>query len=308
MDNSFHTFTIPDVKEVLASVGETGVGDDDLFMCDVGGDSPDKGREMLKILKAPLRFDGYVGFVCLDGEITVDINLRTCKVRGNTMLINVPGTIFRVGDVSGDALRFVVVWISRRFMGGIRFDFNKLFCESEFLLDNPCITLNESQFALARGYFHLTSDLLGSDLTDRKDALRSLVSSVLYVLGSAWKQNMQELKASGKIPLPGRSKLIFDRFLSLVTEYHDTERNMSFYADRLCLTPKYLSKLIRQASGRSAPEWIDSFVILEAKNMLRYSDVPIKEIVYKLHFPNQSVFYKFFKSHTGMTPSEYRKG
>jgi AraC-like DNA-binding protein len=81
---------------------------------------------------------------------------------------------------------------------------------------------------------------------------------------------------------------------------------MAFYATNLGLTPKYLSKLIKQASGRSAPEWIDSFVILEAKNMLKYTDNSIKEIVYKLHFPNPSVFYKFFKAHTGMTPSQYR--
>ena len=65
---------------------------------------------------------------------------------------------------------------------------------------------------------------------------------------------------------------------------------------------------MREASGRSAPEWIDSFVILEAKNLLKYSEKSIKEIVFALHFPNQSVFYKFFKAHTGLTPSEYRKG
>ena len=81
---------------------------------------------------------------------------------------------------------------------------------------------------------------------------------------------------------------------------------MAFYADKLCLTPKYLSKLIKQASGRSAPDWIDDFVILEAKNLLKYTDLTIKEIVYKLHVPNPSVFFKFFKAHTGLTPSEYR--
>ena len=81
---------------------------------------------------------------------------------------------------------------------------------------------------------------------------------------------------------------------------------MTFYADKLFLTPKYLSKLVKSISGRSAPDWINSLVILEAKNMLKYSDMTIKGIVYKLHFANQSVFYKFFKSHTGMTPSEYR--
>jgi AraC-like DNA-binding protein len=83
-------------------------------------------------------------------------------------------------------------------------------------------------------------------------------------------------------------------------------RNVGFYADKLCLTPKYLSKLIKTTSGKSAPEWIDSYVILEAKNLLKYSDIAIKEIVYRLNFPNQSVFYKFFKARTGMTPSEYR--
>lgn len=66
------------------------------------------------------------------------------------------------------------------------------------------------------------------------------------------------------------------------------------------------AKLIKNATGRSAPEWIDSFVILEAKSMLKYSPMPIKEIVSRLNFPDQSVFHKFFKAHTGMTPNEYR--
>ena len=75
---------------------------------------------------------------------------------------------------------------------------------------------------------------------------------------------------------------------------------------KLYLTPKYLSKLIKNVSGRSAHEWIDSFVILEAKNLLKYSDLPIKQIVDELHF-NQTTFYRFFKAKTGLTPSEYRR-
>ncbi len=66
--------------------------------------------------------------------------------------------------------------------------------------------------------------------------------------------------------------------------------------------------MVKQASGRSGPEWIDAFVILEAKNLLKYTDKPVKEIVWQLNFPNPSVFNKFFKLHTGQTPSEYRKG
>ena len=103
-----------------------------------------------------------------------------------------------------------------------------------------------------------------------------------------------------------RSRMLADQFLKLVSQYHTEYRNVGFYADKLCLTPKYLSRVIKSVTGRSAPEWIDAYVILEAKNLLKYSGLAIKEIVYRLNFPNQSVFYKFFKARTGMTPSEYR--
>ena len=82
---------------------------------------------------------------------------------------------------------------------------------------------------------------------------------------------------------------------------------MQFYADKLHLTPKYLSKIIKEASGRSGPDWIDEYVILEAKNLLRYSKMTIKEIVFALNFPNASVFHKYFKAHTGLTPTDYRR-
>ena len=99
-----------------------------------------------------------------------------------------------------------------------------------------------------------------------------------------------------------------NQFIALLESgIYRTERNVAYYASRLCITPKYLSKLIKQATGRSAPDWIDAYVILEAKNLLRYSGKSIKEIVQDLNFPSQSVFYKYFKSHTGLTPSEYRK-
>ena len=124
--------------------------------------------------------------------------------------------------------------------------------------------------------------------------------------GDVWLRGISSAKGVTPVQGTARTQILFERFLALVAQHHTSERGMAFYADKLCLTPKYLSKLIKQVSGRSAPDWIDSFVITEAKNMLRYSEIPIKEIVYRLNFPNQSVFYKFFKAHAGMTPSDYR--
>lgn len=142
-----------------------------------------------------------------------------------------------------------------------------------------------------------------SELTYKKESIQSLWTSMIYIFAGVLDNRA---KAKDPAESTNRSRLLFEQFISLVAKYHGQYRNVGFYADKLCLTPKYLSKLIKNATGRSAPEWIDAYVILEAKNMLKYSNETIKEIVYKLNFPNQSVFYKFFKARTGMTPSEYR--
>jgi len=193
-------------------------------------------------------------------------------------------------------------------MSGIRFDFLKVFQDSVRLLDNPCITLDDFQTSLANDYFNLARKVLGAPFSNKREIIGSLLTSLTYLSTDVWARQVDEARKNTAAQHNPRLNQIFERFIALVNEYHCSERGMAFYADKLCLTPKYLSKLIKQASGRSAPDWIDEFVVLEAKNLLKYSNMAIKEIVFQLHFPNQSVFYKFFKTHTGLTPTEYRNG
>ena len=313
MEDSLKTIGIRQIRSILSTSDDAGLGDD-VFICDLSSTAVNSEQEkaVLDLLQYPIRIDGYTVVFCVSGHISVDINLHSFNVSPNTLLINVPGNILRVGmsqvtDTLLSESRFILVVLSREFMSGVHFDFNKMFTDSLTLFNNPVITLTDEHIALAKQYFFLANDLLNPALANRREAVSSLLASLMYVFGSVWSQNILSAKEAGASASSLRLQQIFDRFIQLVTEYHDSERGMAFYADKLCLTPKYLSKLVKQASGRSAPDWIDAFVILEAKNMLKYSDVPIKEIVYKLHFPNQSVFYKFFKTHTGLTPSEYRK-
>ena len=260
-------------------------------------------------MRYPFRFDGYLVVFCTGGSLRLDINLRSYSIRQNSMAIIVPGYILRVSEVdpaSLDDLGFVVLALSHDFASNVRFDFVRLFNESMRILDNPIFTLRGEDLKIAEDYHRLAQRIVASQATNKREALVPLLASFCYSMGSAWEKQLD-----GADPMPcgknaTRLKLVFEHFLRLVSEYHDRERNVSFYADHMGFTPKYLSKLIKEVSGRSAPEWIDSFVILEAKNMLKYSDCTIKEIVFRLNFPNQSVFYKYFKAHTGMTPSEYR--
>ena len=82
---------------------------------------------------------------------------------------------------------------------------------------------------------------------------------------------------------------------------------LPIYAGKLCVTPKYLSLLVKNVSNRTAGEWIDNYVVLEAKALLSSSTLSIQEISDRLNFTNQSFFGKYFKQHVGISPTEYRK-
>lgn len=103
-----------------------------------------------------------------------------------------------------------------------------------------------------------------------------------------------------------RSETICRDFLLLVSEHHKEQHTVKFYADRLCLSSKHLALTIKTVMGQSASKVINSFIIQQAKSLLRYTDKTVQEIGYELNFSTQSFFGKYFKQHTGMSPGEYR--
>lgn len=277
---------------------------DDLFTAEMHYESK------MDIIEYPCRFHGYMAFFCIKGEFEVEINLKKFTIRKDSMFIYTPGNIVRVTNIDPrekESVHFVVVAISEDLMSSTRFDFSKLYNESLRLLESPCVVINENERGLYRKYFDLIQEVSKMRMPNMRESVTALISSIFYLMGAMWTDRLTAAKKNGGDEMSTRSKIVLEDFLLLVRDYHTKERSLSFYADKLYLTPKYLSKLIKSVSGKSAHEWIDSFVILEAKNLLKYSDMSIKSIVYELNFPNQTTFYRFFKTKTGMTPSEYRK-
>lgn len=277
---------------------------DDLFIAEMHYESK------MDIIEYPCRFHGYMAFFCIKGEFEVEINLKKFTIRKDSMFIYTPGNIVRVTNIDPrekESVHFVVVAISEDLMSSTRFDFSKLYNESLRLLESPCVVINENERGLYRKYFDLIQEVSKMRMPNMRESVTALISSIFYLMGAMWTDRLTAAKKNGGDEMSTRSKIVLEDFLLLVRDYHTKERSLSFYADKLYLTPKYLSKLIKSVSGKSAHEWIDSFVILEAKNLLKYSDMSIKSIVYDLYFPNQTTFYRFFKTKTGMTPSEYRK-
>jgi len=275
---------------------------DDFFIMDV------RFEERNSPLMHPCRFNGFMMIYCISGHVRMSINLNEFEFKSGSLFLNVPGNLVKLSDYvdsSKEDQRYLVVAMTREFVSDLRMDINKIFNEGLSMLGNPSIELTEQQSLLVDKYISLMREVVKNSTINVRESVNSILSSLFYFISGIGSARIREIGEDLR-KSSNRSKMIFEQFIKLVSEYHLKHRNVGFYADKLCLTPKYLSKLIKTATGRSAPDWIDAYVILEAKNLLKYSNVAIKEVVYKLNFPNQSVFYKFFKARTGMTPSEYR--
>ncbi|MGN1214972.1 MAG: helix-turn-helix domain-containing protein [Candidatus Cryptobacteroides sp.] len=299
--------SLPDIGlkqlvDIVPPEDVTGV-DDDFFIFHI------RNNGNLEILKYPCRCNAYMIMFCNSGQVEVEINLNTYIVKDYTMLVSSPGNILKISRMSDpSSIRFTVLAVSPDFVSSLSFDLKKLFNDRLNVLSDPCFRLTRDSMSICNKYFSLLSSLASSTLPDKKRSIGSLMSSFFYCLGSALETPCPgpAPDLSGQPSSTARANLIYKQFISLVAEFHTSCRRVSFYAERMGLSPKYLSKMIKQVSGRSAPEWIDAYVILEAKNMLKYTGYSIGEIVRRLHFADAAVFHKFFKAHTGMTPLAYR--
>lgn len=104
-----------------------------------------------------------------------------------------------------------------------------------------------------------------------------------------------------------RQQEIFTRFMALVGTHYGEEREVAYYAEQLCISTRYLSTIVRTVTGNTAKAIIDHMVILEIKNLLQTTDLSVQEIAYRLHFPDQSYLGRFFRKHTGESPSHFRQ-
>lgn len=135
----------------------------------------------------------------------------------------------------------------------------------------------------------------------RADIIRSYIFALVYEVDDYHRQHASE------IPVPVKSHPLFAKFRVLLNNYYKYERKLDFYADQLNMTAKSLSAAIKKQTGRSAGKWIDDAIILEAKVLLQNKTLTVSQISGMLNFSDQSVFGKFFRAGTGMSPVEYRK-
>ncbi len=252
-----------------------------------------------------MRLGGMTMILCTDGEVNVDVNLESFQLIKNTIMVVGPDSVINVHNISSDNLNAYVFIISPDFIRDINFELNLVATMSMTSNNPPLLTLSDNEVSLIKRYL----DLIHYNTVDNPDARfirsisRSLIAAAVYQLMQFVSTRTEKMENT---TMSRRANYVKE-FLHLVNQYHRQERGVAFYASKLFISAKYLSLIIKESTGRSAAEWIDDYVILEAKNLLRFSGKNVQQIAYELNFTNQSSFGKYFKHLTGMSPTKFQR-
>lgn len=258
----------------------------------------------MEIFRFPSRLNALIIGVGTEGETSLTSNLQEFRLKKDSLFIFSPKHILQVQ--SNNRFKAHLIVIAPDFLKRINIDTKRmmpLFLQFGSL---PCMELTHAESQSLRSFISMVEqELKGSETDFSSEIIGGLIAATIYKVGDILTHYLTEHPRSTS-PIHNRAEEYFRQFTELLGEHYKHERSVGFYARQLCITPKYLTTLIKRISGKSVSEWIDNYVILEAKTLLKYSNMSVQEIAYYLNFPNQSFFGSYFKRNAGMSPSQYK--
>ncbi len=249
--------------------------------------------------KPPFTINDHRFGIILSGEARINFNLQDRHVTAGTLVYIGPGTIINPIRLSDDLRIYGMALFA---------DFPMPFAQGQMPLAfngqvrDFQLSVSEGDISTARHILNTIWHVVHGESYDRP-VVTALVAALMHHYDHLFRQQ-SDIQAATR----SREQTIFDRFIQLVNQHCRQQHQIGYYADRLCLTERYLGTVIRQTSGTTAKDWIDRALITQAKVLLRHSDKSVMQISEDLDFPNPSFFSKYFKRLTGMTPGEYKEG
>jgi AraC family transcriptional activator of pobA len=247
------------------------------------------------------RTEGGAILFCRRGSATVTVDQLRDRVTRDTLLLLLPGSILHLNERTDDfRVRFCAFSL-------------ELFSEAAYRLDpsffhilheHAIIRLPDRIIEGVRNWFQMAS----YTYRDRGNIFRNTIirNRLQNVLLEAFDKTQRFAPDVHSQTGTTRQADLFQRFVALVHEHCTEQREVAFYADQLCISTRYLSTIIRSVAHSTAKEFIDRSVVLEIKMLLGSTELSVQEIAYRLHFPDQSYLGRFFKKHTGVSPTEFR--
>ena len=269
--------------------------DDDLVLYDRFEDLP--------LPKDPRRINCLFVALCLEGTAQYMVDTLEYQAQKNDVIIINAGHVTNNYTLSSDC-RGIAIMCSNNYFQEIVMEIHEISSLFLFAQSHPMFHIKEETAQTFVEYFNLIQQKVKDNSHRfRKELVTVLLKSMLYDICNEIYQ--LQLSTNNK---QTRAEKIFYDFIQLLQEHFRYERRVNWYAGQLNITPKYLSESVKQVSKRPPNDWIDRYVIMEIRVLLKNSTMSIKEIAQELHFPNQSFLGKYFKEHVGMSPLKYRKG
>lgn len=277
------------------------LGNDIILIDNLSGENEDF---KMKFQDFPIKLSFSITIICLSGEISFRINLNEYTLKANDMLIVQRGDIGEYFSKSDDCKIIAIAFADEYFQNtqypGSTIFLQRMFREKPLYhlsnhIINECVTI----------FGMMKSKIAEQDNPYRKGALMGYMQVLLYNAYYFFESIGKESKLAEH--KSSRKEEIFDKFIKAVHKDYRTHRSIMHYADVICISPKYLSQIVMQVSGKMAGEWIAEYVILEAKAMLKSRKYTIQQISETLNFTNQSFFGRYFKEKVGCSPSAYQK-
>lgn len=251
----------------------------------------------------PYSINALILALVVEGEESIGIDLNEYRIHKNSLIILQPKNYiwFKSHTPYGNA-KVKIIGCTYQFLESILPKPSELLPLIIHFRPEPVIQLTAEQSEIISEYFKFLSQRLKDPKTplSEKKIAPIMQSTLIQLL--EFRNGDQEYPDSQKT----RKEEIMTRFILEVGEHFRKNRQVNFYADQLNITPKHLSSVIKSICGKTAGELIDSFVIMEAKILLKTTDLTIQQISQELNFVNQSFFGKYFKHHTGSTPTLFR--
>jgi AraC-like DNA-binding protein/serine protease inhibitor ecotin len=246
----------------------------------------------------PFKMDMVHMIISTKGVSRGKINLQPYTAESPCLVTILAGQILECDSVSDD-FEGVSIVMSHRFADSLNIE--AAFSTYVSVRDHPVIPLTENLKEDVLIYYSLMLKTVKADGNPhRLEIAQNLTRAFFYGAGYCF----YKTAAAGQ---KNRNEAFVDRFMKLVQSHFKTQRKVEFYAEKMGLTPKYMSSVIRKYSSKSAGEWIDERTVLEVKTLLKTTGTTIQQIADELNFPTQSSFGRYFKRIVGMSPKEYRK-
>ena len=251
---------------------------------------------------SPIKSEWFVALLCIEGESTIYINNEMYSIHKNDILLCHPQTIFEHKITNLD-FKYCGFYLSPEYVKQISLISSNSWNAILFIENNPIIALDEKESSLFLQYYNLIRSKFE---TESQHHLKQLIDMLLQAFIYEFHDSMEK-RIKIDPPQYNSADNLFISFLDILVNSYPKQRSVSYYAEKLFVTPKYLSAICKEISGETASDLITRYVKKDIENLLKQPNKTIKEIANELDFANLSFFGKYVKRIFGVSPKEYRE-